>query len=380
MTELINYMKMVPKDFWDLVKTTGAPAQQVFQKFWKQVEEKPLTKDEACDCLNSLFLYTHKRIQDYNAPMAKNFPTTQFSKNVLGQKENLWWLDHFTAGISAWSTLNWFSGQKNKEGKLNGASTHFVQGYHDDPFYIIPLMHQAWHEPSRQDSIAIEHVNPGPLTQKDGKWFYWAGEMPISLVQELPPVLLARPFRGATAFQPFTKDQIINNIKLKRVVLAAIPGKIIPARMSQHTDWREGKKDMGPLWPFADCNSAAHSTEPILELDFIQTYEEFLGEQGERWDEKIGDKGDSASNPSYGTGTPTHPKDPDPEASKVLDVREVQILLSAKGYTLPVDAVYGSMTATAVRQFQMDWNKKHPKELLKVDGIAGPMTCAKLKL
>lgn len=379
MTDLINYMKLSPKSFWAIVKDTGEQSQVTFRELWEKVAEKPLTTDEACHCLNSLFLYTHKRIKEYNAVAASNYPTKQYTNLRLASLNHLWWVDHFTAGISAWSTLNWFSAQKGPDGKLHGASTHFIQGFHGDPFYIIPLMHQAWHEPTRQDSIAIEHVNPGALKQVDGKWQYWAGDLPLSLVQELPPVLLAKPFRGVTAMLPFTKDQIVNNIKLKRVVLAAIPGKIIPERMSQHTDWRAGKTDMGPLWPFKECNAAAFSVEPILELDFIQQYETFLDKQGDFWNEASGDLGHPADNPSYGISTPTHDKDPDPEVDKVLGTKELQERLVLKGYIVEETNIYDVNTVKAVKQFQMDWNKKHPQDLLKVDGIAGPHTCAKLK-
>lgn len=380
MTELTNFMTYPTKKFWELVRTTGEPAKQTFLELWKKSEEKVLTPDEARECLNSLFIYTHKRIREKSTVLARYYPTKQFSKNKLTKVDNLWWVDHFTAGISAWSTLSWFSARRNKKGKLNGASTHFIQGFHGDPFYIIPLVHKAWHEPRRQDSIGIEHVNPGPLTSKNQIWHYHAGELPLSLVQELPPVLLAKPYRGAKVMLPYTKDQIINNVKLKRIVLAALEeGRLIPERMSQHTDWRTGKSDMGPLWPFDECNAAAFSTEPIYELDFIQRYDDFLDNQEIQYTEVDEEPGDPEQNPSYGRNTPTHPDDPDPESSEMLTISELQKRLIIHGHVVEVDGIYGRKTYEAVKQFQLEWNKKHPQDTLKVDGLAGPVTCTKLR-
>jgi N-acetyl-anhydromuramyl-L-alanine amidase AmpD len=300
--------------------------------------------------------------------------------------EYLWWIDHFTAGISQWSTLNWFSAEKRqkKNGTIGyaGACTHFVQGYHDEPFYIIPLMHGSWNEPRRnKDSISIEHVNAGALHRdpQDNNWHYWANPMPIKLVQELPPVLLDTPYRGVKVMQPFTKTQLLNNIKLKRVVVTAL-GKLDPCRMSQHSDWRQGKTDMGVLWPFEECNKAAFIRDPLHELDFIQSYEDFMDAVGTIWDEKEGwDKHNEADNPEYGELTPTHDDDPDNDPDEVLETTEIQQLLVNKGYNIVIDGIPGPKTRETIKQFQQDWNKKNPRGRIKVDGIPGPQTCGCLK-
>ncbi|WP_414578008.1 peptidoglycan-binding domain-containing protein [Anabaena sp. CCY 9402-a] len=48
-------------------------------------------------------------------------------------------------------------------------------------------------------------------------------------------------------------------------------------------------------------------------------------------------------------------------------VRVLQRLLVANGYTLPVDGVYGALTESAVKAFQVQRN-------LRVDGVVGPNT------
>jgi N-acetyl-anhydromuramyl-L-alanine amidase AmpD len=387
MSQLKDFTSMQKKRFWDLVAKDGAKAEKIFQELWTQASERHLTPDEACDCLNALFLYSHKRILEHSKILAKSYPTKQCNKNRLGPKAELWWVDHFTAGISRWSTLNWFSSKKRKKksGKMGfaGASTHFIQGFHGDPFYIIPLMHGSWNEPRRnKDSISIETVNAGMLHKDDqGKWCFWARNLPMDLVQELPPVLLDKPYRGCKVMQPFTRDQIINNIKLKRVVIAALHGKLEPCRMSQHSDWRQGKSDMGVLWPFEECNDSAYGPEPIPELDFIQagSYMEFLDEEGTIWDEIDGwDTCDESDNPEYGELTPTHDDDDDLDGDGVYDTLEIQTKLNKKGYIIAIDGKMGPRTANAIKKFQADWNKQNPNSGIKVDGIPGPETCTSL--
>lgn len=386
MTKLVDYTKMTQKKFWELVKNKGAAAGGKCGEAWEIAQERSLTQEEAIACLNQLFIYSHYRIKKHSNALAKYYPTKQLSRNKLKNLDDLWWTDHFTAGISRWSTLNWFSSNKTRKGKdgkmkYNGASTHFVCGYHDLPFYIIPLMHGAWHEPRRnKDSISIEMVNAGGLKLKDNKWHFWARALPQALVQELPPVMLDKPYRGKKAMQPFTKEQITNSIILKRVVIAALGGRLEEDRMSQHSDWREGKSDMGVLWPYDEVNDAAYAADPIPELDFIQNYEDFLDEEGEIWNEADGwDKHDELDNPEYGQGTPTHDDDDDDDDDGFFDTDDVQRALVKKGYNVKIDGKMGPQTRRAVKQFQTDWNKAHPSDRIKVDGIAGPATCQRLQ-
>jgi hypothetical protein len=372
-------MKLSQKDFWKLVNSKKT-AEESFKSIWNKAMERTITQEEACLCLDSLFLYSHKRIEEYSSELAKYYPTKQFTPGSLKNCDYLWWVDHYTAGISRWSTLSWFSAQKitKKNGKIGlaGACSHFVQGYHDYPFYIIPLMHGAWHEPKRnKDSISIEHVNAGQLKQHNGKWCYWpqnwTKEIPTKLVQELPPVTLDT---SRNTFQSFTLDQIINNINLKRIINAALPGKLDLSRLTQHSDWRKGKSDMGQLWPLKECNDSVFDFIPIKEFAFINRYFDTLDIVGTIFEEKTID--DEQENPEYGEETPTHDNDEDSEI--VLSTKEVQEILRNLNYPIKVDGVPGSKTRETIRRFQERWNIEHSDNLLVSDGIAGPLTCEAL--
>jgi hypothetical protein len=167
---------------------------------------------------------------------------------------------------------------------------------------------------------------------------------------------------------PFTRDQIINNLLLKRIVLAAFPGRFIRERMTQHMDWRETKVDMGPLWPMTDINAAAFENDPILEYRFIQEYEEGLDAPGHI--EPVG-VDDPPDNPQYAEEL----KD---KTYTEWDTKDVQEFLVMKmHYNLVVDGRMGPKTISAVKDFQRFFNGRKPEndpELLKIDGIPGPKT------
>lgn len=389
MKTLTDYLALSRKNFWKQI-AQSTDAERVATELWHTAELRRLTQNEAVECLDNLFVYSHQRIAERENLLAV-YPTKQFSRRRLSNVEDLWWTDHFTAGISKWATLNWFSAAKRtkKSGKIGyaGASTHFVQGYHGFPFYIIPLMHGAWHEPHRNaDSISIEFVNAGGVIFKKasgcaGQWHYWAREIPQRLVQELPPVQLDRPHRGMRAMQPFTHAQMVNAITLKRIVIAALnaPGhvpRLDISRFSQHSDWRTGKTDMGPLWRFDDINSAAFETIPVEEYAFVQDdeYGAYLDNAGTRWEEADGldDEEELRGNPSY------NDEDTQNDGS-VLTITQVQQYLGRWGYTCVVDGKMGKNTRKQLKAFQKSWNSNNEENLLKVDGIPGPLTSAVLK-
>lgn len=388
MRKLTDFMALTCKAFWAKVHAEAAASRATVERLWEKATETMLTQKEAAECLDALFIHSHARIEEYSKPLAKNYPTKQYTPNRLAKREDVWWTDHFTAGVSRWSTLNWFSAAKRtkKSGKVGyaGASTHFVQGYHDLPFYIIPLCHGAWHEPRRnKDSFSIEFVNAGMLKLKGSQWHYWARALPQALIHELPPVRLDTPYRGIKTMQPFTYDQMVNGIVLKRVVIAATNGVLDRSRMSQHSDWRSGKTDMGPLWPYDDCNRAAFGTIPVLEYDFIQDeeYGDLLDAEGTLWDEVSGwdNETELQDNPSFGETTPTHDDDNDDDDDPIFEIRDVQTHLVRGGYALTVDNKMGPTTRKHLKSFQRAWNNQHPNDLLKVDGIPGPRTCDRLK-
>jgi N-acetyl-anhydromuramyl-L-alanine amidase AmpD len=391
MRTITDYVSMAHNKFWAEVDKKAVEAENTFLELWGEAHRRLLTQEEAVECLDALFIDSHRRIRDHSKELAKLYPTKQYTKGRLNKQSHLWWVDHFTAGINKWSTLSWFSKRRgyfrgSKKLRYAGASTHFVMGYHGYPFYIIPLVHGAWHEPKRnKDAISIEMVNAGALKldRNTNQWHYWAREMPNELVRELPPVNLDVPYRGVSNMQPFTLDQIKANIVLKRIIIAALGERMAPERMSQHSDWKASKTDMGPLWQLEECNSAAFGSEPLDELSFIQKYQDFLFDEGSIWDEDAGwvddedDLKEAQENPEYGDNTPTH--DDDDDDDHVMEIDDVQKELCRHGFRVVVDGKMGPKTYAAIKNFQIDWNKKHPEKKIKVDGIPGPMTCAALK-
>jgi N-acetyl-anhydromuramyl-L-alanine amidase AmpD len=362
MRELSDYSNLKPKAFWAGVDTQAESAADYVKTMFAQAMEKPLSQEDASLTLDMLFLDSHARIRAARKQLVSITPITkQLTKNKLKLVEELWWMDHFTGGTNAYSTINTFI-QRN-------VSTHFVQDFHGLPLYVVPLMHGAWHEPRRnKDSIGIEVVNPGALTQKNDVWNFWAGPLPLDLLQKLPPIRLPKPYRGVSAMLPFTRDQIINSILLKRIVIAALPGRFIRERMTQHMDWRESKTDMGPLWPMTEINAAAFEIDPILEYRFIQEYEEGLEAPG-HIDPTMGD--DHPDNPQY-------VNDPEDKTFTEWDTMEVQeFLVMMMHYNIVIDGKMGPKTTSAVKDFQKFYNGRKPETdplYLKVDGIPGPKT------
>jgi len=374
--EIIDYMKMPKKTLWALVDSTDTSN---LAALWEAAHKKILDREAAIDLLNLLFLDSHKRIKANSAVLAKNYPTVQFYKNTLQNVNHLWWVDHFTGGYNHWSTLNWFSAGLNKKAEdgtmhLAEASTHFVMGFHGLPFYIIPLCHAAWHVPARnKDSIGIEYVNVGPVesvSDASGMHFKGAiGNIPASVVQELAPVVLATPFRGAKIMMPFTQDQIIASIILKRVVIAALPDRFDLSRMSQHTEWNPHKFDMGPLWPFDEINQNAFSPEPVQEMSLVQRLEDFVPPEERK---PITLTAHIENTDAFDRGQAT-----DEPAHTTLPIDRIQTLLNTIGTTprLTVSGVMDKATKNAVRLFQLKWNQTHEDKLV-VDGIPGPLTGA----
>jgi N-acetyl-anhydromuramyl-L-alanine amidase AmpD len=244
------------------------------------------------------------------------------------------------------------------------------------PFYIIPLMHGAWHEPRRnKDSISIEYVNAGEIRKHNEQWCYWPNDwkkpIPETLVHELPPLTLDSIRTKSKSLQPFTQEQLICSIKIKRIVNSAFPGKLDDSRMSQHSDWRDGKSDMGPLFPLDDINDFIWDAMDVRDLAFIKNYEDALDEIGD-YDEEI----DESENPETGIKEPT--QDKDDKEPKLLTTMEIQEILFNLGYAIDVDGLPGKKTRGTLKIFQATYNNEHGGTLT-FDGIAGPRTCVALR-
>jgi hypothetical protein len=199
------------------------------------------------------------------------------------------------------------------------------------------------------------------------------------MLSETPPSSISPPYRGATGLMPFTVDQLVNLILLKRIVLTLRKDRLIPERMTQHSVWRETKIDMGPLFPIADVNRAAFEFVPTGQYAFIQKMKMSLPPNATVATLPDEDA-DESSNEEHGFDTPTQDNDPDPQP-KILSTLEVQRILAEKGvYHGARDGIFGPQTKQAVIMFQAKWNSGAPSDKkIAVDGIPGPKTCQALQ-
>jgi hypothetical protein len=388
----------------------------VFNTLWIAAGNNIFTTEEAQKALKALYDRSMLDIIQQLPNDVQYYPAKQGYRGQLKNVKSLWWVDHATAGINGWSTLSWFSNRlqnhvksftdretakryaakrKSKvitrDGKhfiswrgYSNAITHFVVFPDGTPFMLLPLEDGCWAEPKRNgDAIQIEMVNPLVVTRKGTAWHYWAGKLPTTFVEKQPPELLATTFRGAKYMVPYTREQIISNIKLKRLCIAATNGRMSSTRMSQHTDWREGKYDMGPLWPFDLCNQAAFERYPIESYSFLQNYitlDKHFYPGLREYTALIAVAEDTISNhDTY---------DSDTSIEYVTKVQKALVALYGPNI-LPrygVDGALGDETTKAIRTFQEDWNRgtfklrKSRAVILpiKVDGVPGVVTYEKL--
>ncbi len=358
----------------------AAEDEATWTELWTKAGEAPLTQDEAERALACLWRRTHLWIAQHMPGYVADFPTCKRYPGILKARRDLYWTDHGTEGLTHEGTLAWFSSRRwpvddpatgkpllGPDGKpalkLQGGSTHFVIALDGTVFYLIDLADGAWHEPKRnRDSWSVEMVNALDLHQENGKWRTWCGRYPY--VESYPPVELTPPWRNTRFMQPYDARQVGANIKLKRLVMAAQPGRLAPERMSQHSDWRTDKLDCGPLWPIAEINAAAFSTTPVDGLDWVKA----LPAAG-----PLPTCLESTDAPAVSA----REGDLAALADPVPSLREVQKTLLTLGYALPrfgADGQLGAETAAAVRAFQADWNQAHPADAIGVDGIPGAET------
>jgi len=390
--------------FWEELTEHEHEIRQEWDELWQQAGDGPITQTQALRTLDCLWKRSHLDIMQRIPRYQEFFPTKQFYTNRLKDAKYLWWLDHATGGVNGWGTLAWFSSKPQsrkqcfktekeaqeyahkrkgtvriQDGKYwtvwqgyAGASTHFVLFANGLPFQLIPLTHGCWGEPKRNsDSIQIEMVNALTVQLVNQHWHYWAGPVPQETLAIQPPELLGRPYRGATAMLPYTWQQVISNIKLKRLCIAAYPGRFSPHRMSEHAHWNEGKFDMGPLWPFELCNKAAFENFSIEAYSFMELFV-----HAPDADEKVDHQEiDAWLAQEHATE--------DEDETEVTLLETQQQLLSLYGpNALPIDGADGKIgpeTAAAVLHFQENWNRHNPKDLLAIDGIAGIQTQRRLQ-
>ena len=364
--ELVDYSSMNPPEFWALVdKQAEISKKKVAKLFYRAGTSETFNSADAIDCLNHLFIDSHRRLREAYSELVDFYPTKHLIVNSLKNTEDLWWVDHTTSHISNASILHWFSNEES----LSGFSTHFLVGYTGLPFHLVPLMHGAVHEPHRNnDSIAVSVMNAGGLTKNKEKWKFWGGDLPQNLIVDLPPVRLSAPYKGYSAIQPFTTDQIKNVIILKRIVATALRSKIHISRFTQHSDWSDTGVDMGPLWPYESVNNATFENFPVEEYDFVQRYDSTITNE-------------SFTTSDHSMGNSLNVQNPEfciSEISVVPPIEEIQLALCKVGIKIKIDNHYDSTTKNALQKFQTTWNQTHPNDLLDPNGIPDTKTCKRL--
>ena len=405
------------EEFWNALKKNAEEIYDEWSALWPAVGTGAISQKDALHLLEVMWKRSHLDIMEHIPAYKPFYPTKQLNTGRLKKVENLWWVDHATAGVNGWGTLGWFSSKQRDHAKkfssgdeaiayakrrsglaqpkgdkwvvtwkgYAGASTHFVVLLNGLPFYLVNLDDGCWGEPKRNgDGIHVEMVNPLRVTRKKDDWYFWAGPIPKHILEIQHPAELDKQFRGCTHMLPYTWEQVITNIKLKRLCVAATEVDGVPRmardRMSQHTDWKATKLDMGPLWPFKICNDASFENFPIEDYDFMK---QFVNHPDM----------DPVADPEEVLAATLHEaKDPDSayQGHDILDADESidstievqKALLALYGPTvLPKYGADGSMgkeTTVAIRKFQENWNRIIPKNRLSVDGIPGVFTCASL--
>ena len=185
---------------------------------------------------------------------------------------------------------------------------------------------------------------------------------------------------------PYTWEQVITDIKLKRLCVAATQTKVDdkwgmrmhPDRMSDHTDWRRSKYDMGPLWPKDLVNQAAFDTHPIEEYSFVQLFVKAPGMDAVADSEEL-EQAYLYAAKAEDIDHDLH--DDDTTIDSVMDIQNVLIRIYGDDI-LPrygADGAMGAETTGAVKWFQRDWNRYQREDQIKVDGVPGVETLARLK-
>ena len=345
----------------------------------KIIETGVVTADEAADMFKDLYRISLDRCRELCGPVFKDdFPTKQYrGPGGFSEAPNGWHAgdpigvtDHFTADNSVVGTLRWFSShqwpQPDGTKKRAGASAAFVVDLTGEAFLLIPFWDgkSDWAEPQTNGwCLGIEHVNAGELRrQPDGSWTTWPNgwKKPYTLAASLPPQPVL-DWRGARYMQPFTREQLLTNLVIKRGLIAMYPGKIRPDLMADHATYREDKTDMGPLWPLAKLREAAFSMAPLNSFSFLSQH---VHVEGADYDAIDATDLMAINATAIDSQLPRELDDSPIEKSGVL---WVQLSLKQLGYDVIANGLPTKDYADAVRKFQTDQG-------LSVDGVAGRMT------
>ena len=191
----------------------------------------------------------------------KNFPTSRHG-STWSAGNPIGWVDHYTAGINARGALMWFSNMDRGPSGGN-SSAHFVIDYDGTIMTVVdPLTTIAWHATVANSShIGCEIVNAGLLGKDPNGGYTYLGS-PAYPKDRWPNIFFSPDGRP---WEPYTPQQIIANLCLKRLLLCAIPG-LRPDRFTDHQAIDPARKiDCGPHWPLAHLNRLVFSWAGIVE-------------------------------------------------------------------------------------------------------------------
>lgn len=171
-------------------------------------------------------------------------------------------VDHYTAGISARSTLLWFSNRPRET--ENSSSAHVVIDRNGVIISVVPAELVAWH--ARENNIAyygIEHVNAGLLGKSETGYTYQdIREYPKDRVNGIQKV-------NDEYWEPYTGLQIISNIVLKRWLMQAYATIQEEKLVDHQTLAPTYKRDCGPVWPLKTVNQLACSWGSLRPFSFL---------------------------------------------------------------------------------------------------------------
>ncbi len=343
-----------------------------------------LTEAEALAFFQDIYEQTHKKLPDIvgKAFAEAEFPTKQYrGPGGLSNQPNGWRnstpigiCDHFTADVSLTGTLKWFSSkewpQQQGPAKVAGASAAFVIDLDGTPYCLIDFWNGKadWHEPQLNGlCVGIEHVNAGELRrQLDGTFTMWQNgwQKKYPLDAELPPLRVPNGWRGASYMMPYTREQVITNLVIKRAFCCAYEAVARPEMFVDHATYRDDKKDMGPHWPLSTLRNAAFSREPLDKYVFLHAYTPIQHAKLDAIDQSDLDL-------IAQTQTTDLPLDLNDFPSQNAMLLWVQLALHELGYVVDQTGKPSKQTTDAVKRFQAVNN-------LTVDGVPGPKTREKL--
>ena len=154
--------------YWNDLKKNETFIREEYTALWAAAGEGVISQGVAQHTLKVLWDRTHLDLRNMFPNAARIFPTKQRYPEILTKVDELYWVDHATAGVSAKGTLGWFSSELRKRERkfkstneavayitkhkgaavkgdvvtwkgLAGASTHFVAAHDGTPFYIVNI-------------------------------------------------------------------------------------------------------------------------------------------------------------------------------------------------------------------------------------------------